>query len=73
MKEKQRNALSRRQVVGGVGIGVAMAAAGPAPAQQKHRRETVAEMHAPAVECDISFAVSAVALPFKRDTNRTAS
>ena len=35
MDQDERNALSRRRVVGGLGIGMAVAAAGPAQAQEK--------------------------------------
>src|SRR6266478_5759708 len=38
MDENERNAISRRQVVGSVGIGVAAAGAGPALAQEIGQR-----------------------------------
>ncbi|HEY3809179.1 MAG TPA: hypothetical protein VGL50_04500, partial [Steroidobacteraceae bacterium] len=37
MDQDERNALSRRRVVGGLGIGMAVAAAGPAHAQEQRK------------------------------------
>jgi NAD(P)-dependent dehydrogenase (short-subunit alcohol dehydrogenase family) len=50
MDERERDALSRRQMVGGVGVGVAMAAAGPALAQQQGRVATNSPAAEPAIE-----------------------
>ena len=50
MDERERDALSRRQMVGGVGVGVAMAAAGPALAQQQGRVAANSPAAEPAIE-----------------------
>jgi NAD(P)-dependent dehydrogenase (short-subunit alcohol dehydrogenase family) len=50
MDERERDALSRRQMVGGVGIGVAVAAAGPALAQQQGRVAANSAAGEPAIE-----------------------
>ena len=50
MDDREREALSRRQMVGGVGIGVAMATAGPALAQQQDRGATNSPAMEPAVD-----------------------
>jgi NAD(P)-dependent dehydrogenase (short-subunit alcohol dehydrogenase family) len=50
MDDREREALSRRQMVGGVGIGVAVAAAGPALAQQQGRVAANSPAAEPAIE-----------------------
>jgi NAD(P)-dependent dehydrogenase (short-subunit alcohol dehydrogenase family) len=50
MDERERDALSRRQMVGGVGVGVALAAAGSALAQQQGRVAANSPAAEPAIE-----------------------
>jgi NAD(P)-dependent dehydrogenase (short-subunit alcohol dehydrogenase family) len=50
MDDREREALSRRQMVGGVGIGVAVAAAGPALAHQQGRVAANSPAAEPAIE-----------------------
>ena len=50
MDETERDAVSRRQMVGGVGVGMAMAAAGPAFAQQQGQAAANSPATEPAIE-----------------------